>query len=434
MPARDHIDIPNADAFGVIGVTPDSVVDGGDLDCGTGLLLVIRRAMNQLVEGQVLEIDSTEISVRDDLPAWCRMTKNEYLTALDGGDRIKYLVRKGAGTSAWGKPDWGSKMPRRAGGRLDVRDWLVGRVGEIPEEAPTYYGFIPRGAVPEPGMPDYAFTLNHRDEVWADNIGDLYEQAKAAQWDASTAIAWDQLPALPEDVERAVCQIMTFLAENEYSALYIPSKFLPQINPQFTEVVLFLATVVNDEARHIEAFTKRALANGGGLQYASAATEWSLYSLLVQEDYFQSSFLLHVLGEGTFLDLLRFCEEHSPDPVTLDVVRRARQDEARHVAYGVAHLKHQLQRRPGDLDLLLEAVESRAEAIAATTGATPFVMEALAVLAGGGATPVQMSAGVERVRELYRVMHQNRVQRLTQAGIAPEIADRMSDLHTPNFM
>jgi hypothetical protein len=283
-------------------------------------------------------------------------------------------------------------------------------------------------------MPEYAFTLNHRDEVWADNIGDLYEQAKAAQWDASTAIAWDQLPALPEDVERAVCQIMTFLAENEYSALYIPSKFLPQINPQFTEVVLFLATVINDEARHIEAFTKRALANGGGLQYASAATEWSLYSLLVQEDYFQSSFLLHVLGEGTFLDLLRFCEEHAPDPVTLDVVRRARQDEARHVAYGVAHLKHQLQRRPGDLDMLVEAVESRAEAIAATTGATPFVMEALAVLAGGGATPAQMSAGVERVRELYRVMHQNRVQRLTQAGIAPEIADRMSDLHTPNFM
>src|SRR5215469_13778234 len=98
-------------AFSVIGITPDSVVDGGNLDCGSGLLLIIRRAMNQLEQGQVLEIDSTEISVRDDLPAWCRLTKNEYLTALDGGDRIKYLVRKGPGTSAWGEPDWGVRLP-----------------------------------------------------------------------------------------------------------------------------------------------------------------------------------------------------------------------------------------------------------------------------------------------------------------------------------
>ncbi len=426
--------IDERDAFSVIGITPDRVVDGGDLDCGSGLLLIIRRAMNQLEPGQVLEVDSTEISVRDDLPAWCRMTQNEFLTALDGGDRIKYLVRKGPGTGAWGKPDWGIELPRRTGNRLDVRDWLTGRVGEIPQEAPTYFGFVPRGAVPEPGMPDYGFAINHKDDVWADNIGDLYEQAKAAQWDASSAIAWDQLPKLDEDVERAVCQIMTFLAENEYSALYIPSKFLPQINPQFTEVVLFLATVVNDEARHIEAFTKRALANGGGLQYASAATEWSLYSLLIQEDYFNSSFLLHVLGEGTFLDLLRFCEEFAPDPVTKDVVRRARQDEARHVAYGVAHLKHQLQQHPENMNRLLEAVESRADAIAATSGTTPFVMEALAVLAGGGASPKQMSAGVEKVKELYRTMDQNRTQRLVQAGVSLDLARKMSEMHTPNFM
>lgn len=426
--------IDERDAFSVIGITPDRVVDGGDLDCGSGLLLIIRRAMNQLEQGQVLEIDSTEISVRDDLPAWCRMTQNEFLTALDGGDRIKYLVRKGPGTGAWGTPDWGVELPRRAGGRVDVRDWFTGRVGQIPEEAPTYYGFVPRGAVPEPGMPDYGFAINRKEDVWADNIGDLYEQAKAAQWDASTAIAWNELPKLNEDVERAVCQIMTFLAENEYSALYIPSKFLPQINPQFTEVVLFLATVVNDEARHIEAFTKRALANGGGLQYASAATEWSLYSLLIQEDYFNSSFLLHVLGEGTFLDLLRFCEEFAPDPVTKDVVRRARQDEARHVAYGVAHLKHQLEVHPENKERLLDAVESRADAIAATSGTTPFVMEALAVLAGGGASPQQMSAGVEHVKRLYRTMDQNRTQRLVQAGVPLDLARKMSEMHTPNFM
>ncbi len=58
---------------------PDAVCDGGNLDCGSGLLLLIRKAVNAVPPGGVLEIRSTEISVREDLPAWCRMTKNPYL-------------------------------------------------------------------------------------------------------------------------------------------------------------------------------------------------------------------------------------------------------------------------------------------------------------------------------------------------------------------
>ena len=57
MPAQD----PNQaaadstpDGFQVIGITPDAVVDGGDLDCGSGLLLIIRRAMNRLETGPVI--------------------------------------------------------------------------------------------------------------------------------------------------------------------------------------------------------------------------------------------------------------------------------------------------------------------------------------------------------------------------------------------
>src|SRR6202008_1556568 len=109
----------------------------------------------------------------------------------------------------------------------------------------------------------------------------LNEQAKSQQWNGTTDIPWSDLPSLPGDVERAVCQLMTFLAENEYAALYIPAKFLPRINAQYVEAVLFLGTMIADEARHIEAFTKRALANGGGLQYSAALTEWSLPGLLV---------------------------------------------------------------------------------------------------------------------------------------------------------
>ena len=283
-------------------------------------------------------------------------------------------------------------------------------------------------------MPEFPYTLNRRPEVWADNIADLYEQATAQQWNASTDIAWDSLPRLPDDVERAVCQVMTFLAENEYAALYIPSRFLPRINAQYTEVVLFLATVINDEARHIEAFTKRAVANGGGLQYSASLTEWSLHSLLVQEDYFQSSFLLHVLGEGTFLDLLDFLARFAPDPVTADVVRRARQDEGRHVAYGIAHVREQLRADPTKSEALVTAAEERSAVLQATTGANPMVMEALAIISGGGSLPEQMARGVEAVRALFNDMHEYRVRRMLQLGLDEATAQKISRLHTPNFM
>ena len=41
----------------------DSGFDGGDLNCGNGLLLLIRRHIDPLEPGQLLEIRSTEISV-----------------------------------------------------------------------------------------------------------------------------------------------------------------------------------------------------------------------------------------------------------------------------------------------------------------------------------------------------------------------------------
>ena len=146
-------------------------------------------------------------------------------------------------------------------------------------------------------------------------MGELVEQASAQQWDASHDIPWESARGLDDTTERAVAQVMTFLAQNEYAALYVPAGFLPQVNPQLVELVLWLASHVHDEARHIEVFTKRALA-GGHHGYALASTELSLSTLLDEHDFTASSLLLNVLGEGTFLDLLRFIEMYAPDAAT----------------------------------------------------------------------------------------------------------------------
>ncbi|TWB36488.1 5-methyltetrahydropteroyltriglutamate--homocysteine methyltransferase [Nitrospirillum pindoramense] len=75
--------------------TPDVSFDGGDLDCGNGLLLLIRRHIDPLPRGGLLEILSSEVSVDEDLPAWCRLTRNELVSWTKVGRQRSFLVCKG---------------------------------------------------------------------------------------------------------------------------------------------------------------------------------------------------------------------------------------------------------------------------------------------------------------------------------------------------
>ncbi|MEH7251295.1 OsmC family protein [Neobacillus niacini] len=73
-----------------------AVCDGGDLDCGSGLLLIIKKSMDPLLNGQILEVRSRERSVAEDLPAWCRMVDHEFLGSEPGDNTIRYFIRKGS--------------------------------------------------------------------------------------------------------------------------------------------------------------------------------------------------------------------------------------------------------------------------------------------------------------------------------------------------
>ena len=75
---------------------PDVSFDGGDLDCGSGLLLLIRRHIDPLARGQILEVRSTELSVEQDLPSWCRLTGNELVSSSRNAGTWSFLVCKGS--------------------------------------------------------------------------------------------------------------------------------------------------------------------------------------------------------------------------------------------------------------------------------------------------------------------------------------------------
>ena len=79
-------------------IKPDRMFDGGDLDCGSGLALLLREQMLQLPVGGVLEMRSREPTVADDLPPWCRMTGHEYLGSLPAADCVRHFVQRGQPT------------------------------------------------------------------------------------------------------------------------------------------------------------------------------------------------------------------------------------------------------------------------------------------------------------------------------------------------
>ncbi len=62
---------------------PDHVFDGGDMDCGSGLILLIRQHILLTPEGGVLELRSQEPTVCVELPPWCRLTGHGHLATVE---------------------------------------------------------------------------------------------------------------------------------------------------------------------------------------------------------------------------------------------------------------------------------------------------------------------------------------------------------------
>ncbi|PYS38335.1 MAG: hypothetical protein DMG14_18015 [Acidobacteria bacterium] len=410
-------------------------VDTRDLSAADGLLILAGRALDKLKTGDVLEIVSDNASAQHDLPAWARLNAHRWLGTTSNDGRWRHRIEKGSALRVLTdrELDWGNRGPIKDG-RFDTKHWLLGHAAQIRQTAEPSHGFAPRGASVEKGSPEFPFDVVDRNQAWSEGAAEFYEQATAGHWDGSRDIPWSQLRPLDEDLERAVCQLMTFLAENEFSALYVPAKWIARIHPHFAETVLFLATQVRDEARHIEVFVKRALANGGGLQFSSASTQASLKTLLDQEDFVQASFMLSVLGEGTFMDLLRYIETHAPDPATREIARRTRIDETRHVHFALDHIRSVLRSDSSCKAKLYRAIADRASVLSGMKGLNPLVEESLVILAAGGLSPERLPLGTKARIQLYETMHENRVRRLTAIGFADREAEELSQLHTPNFM
>jgi hypothetical protein len=394
--------------------------------------VLLAAVLDAAAPGEEIDVSVASRSIALELPAWARRAGHQVVDDQRDGERRVVAIRRGSAhrVLAAALPPPGPPVRLRQG-ELHTADWRE-PAGPPPEADPAA-GFVPLGAVAEAGGPAFDWPLSRRDQVWAGDIARLVDGAAAARWDASRDVPWRDAAGLPDHLERAVCQVMTFLAQNEYAAYYVPARFLGQVNPAYAEVLLWLASHVHDEARHVEVFTKRALVNGGSA-YALASTQRSLHALLQERDFTASALLLNVLGEGSFIDLLEFVAAHAPDAATASAARLAHRDELRHVRFGLSHVQLALGRDPSAESRLVAAVEARAAALAGMSGLDALVTESLTIMAAGSLQPAQLAEGAAAVRDLLRRMAVNRVERLQAAGLSERAARHVSDLHTPNLM
>lgn len=390
------------------------LVDLGPLGMDEGGHLLIKRALQGVPVGGRVGVRGASPELAVHLRAWCRVQGHEIERAE--GDPGAVIVRGGAAVGRWRDAE------------------LAGQPGRVVDDAPAHWGLAARGATVEAGAPAFAFSLHTRVEVWTEEAGRLYAQATAAQWDPATAIPWDAAFELPGDVEDAVVQVMTYLIENETAALVIPARFAAHVHPHFREVMQLLAIQAADEARHIEVFTRRALLRHRRPGLSTIGGQASLKTLVEEPDFVLASFLLSVLGEGSFLSLLWFLFAHAPDPVTREVARLAAQDEARHVAFGLAHLGRHVEEAPGLRERLALAIRRRHDALAHTAGLNEEVFDSLVVLAAGEWSPAALRKGWERVQQLQADMDDGRRRRLMKLGFDAADAAGLSSLHTRNFM
>jgi len=382
-------------------------VDLDDLGLDEGGHLLIARG---LAGGGAVRVRGAAPTLAVDLPAWCRARGCAIARAGDA-----WLVEPSA-ADRW-----------RGAERAGAIDAAV-------DHPPARWGLAARGALVEVGAPALDLPLADKDAVWADEAARLYAQAAAAQWDPATAIPWDAPIDHPAEVEDAVVQVMTYLIENETAALLVPTRFLGKLHPHFREVMQLLAIQIADEARHVEVFTRRATLRRAALGLSTAGGQASLATLFAEPDFAIASFLLSVLGEGSFLALLWFLRDHAPDACTRAVATLAAQDEARHVAFGLAHLGRHAARDPSLRERLAAAIERRHAALAHTSGLNAEVFDALVMLAAGGWSPAALRRGHAAVIALTTAMDEGRRQRLVRLGFAPDRAAALAGLHTRNFM
>jgi hypothetical protein len=307
--------------------------------------------------------------------------------------------------------EWNTRAkPTKHG--LTLEGINIGRYGEIPDVWP-YQTEMPRGAVPIPGVESMGYSIFEKQEVWSDNCARLYEEAIQRRWRPATDVPWDTIQPLPDDLERAICQICTHISEKEQMEADVLGRWEPDISYGYHEVKLFLATTIFDNARAVEVFRKRALSNGGGLGIQSPG--WGFRSIVDARNFTEMAVIQFVLHDSLTLMQYAYGEKYAKNPAEKFIFARAMQDKARIVDYGITHLKFVMMHRADRRDEMQRYLDKAEGMMLQDDKKDPATREAFAIYFGGGKDKIH--EGLAIYREMRRKHVEQYLARLKWATI-----------------
>ncbi|TFH22136.1 MAG: ferritin-like domain-containing protein, partial [Myxococcales bacterium] len=187
----------------------------------------------------------------------------------------------------------------------------------------------------------------------------LYSKGKKRQWDVENRIDWSQdldpenpqqlpdesMPIFGSDVFQRMTgdekvraryhfqawQLSQFL-HGEQGALVCTAKIVQQVPDM--DAKFYGATQVVDEARHVEAYSRR-LHEKFELAYPITPTLKTLLDQILRDSRWDMTYLgMQVLIEGLALAAFSTIRDSSQNPLAASVNAYVMQDEARHVAFG----------------------------------------------------------------------------------------------------
>jgi hypothetical protein len=287
-----------------------------------------------------------------------------------------------------------------------------GSYGTAPDHWP-YENDTPRGSQParEMGQPA-PYTIYDKLDVWADNCADLYEAAIREQWKPSTQISWGSIEPLADHIEASLDQIFSNISEQAYNSNIVLMGWLKQISYGYHEVKLYLATQVFDHARHVEAFRKRALANGGGLGVQAPGffnrtvyASFKFTELVTYINVIRTSFLLALCEFGQ--------EKLARSQADRQLFELTANDLRRHLAYGVEHLRHYVLQGGENKRKNVRVWLDRGEVMMAADLKRDKPLREATILATGD----NLAAGKAALKELRDAQLRRYIQALDSAAI-----------------
>ncbi|MDN3016226.1 sulfurtransferase TusA family protein [Paenibacillus sp. BSR1-1] len=124
-----------------------------------------KKAMNNLVAGQVLEVQATDKGSRADMKAWSESSGHHYLGTIEEGEVLKHYIRKSSNDEFNEKNHPNVINNEELEKKLDANENIV--VVDVREAAEYAFNHIPNAiSIPLGELEDRLNELNKQDQIF----------------------------------------------------------------------------------------------------------------------------------------------------------------------------------------------------------------------------------------------------------------------------